>query len=134
MKKDSEQSLQYPQGVKADFQHQMLYFPKMGWVACVFHRRFKGGIRTVTLKKGKSGACYASVLVDDGKKAEDIPAGRNVESESDVLGIDMGVKTLATCSDGTFYKNGKYLSESEKRLKKEQRNLSRKKKGSKKQS
>ncbi len=130
-KKDSAQSLQYPQGVKADFQRQMLYFPKTGWVACVFHRRFKGGIRTVTLRKEKSGAYYASVLVDDGKKAEDIPAGRNVESESDVLGIDMGVKTLATCSDGTFYKNGKYLSESEKRLKKEQRNLSRKKKGSK---
>ena len=54
-----------------------------------------------------------------------------MESESDVLGIDMGVKTLATCSDSTSYKNGKHLSKSEKRLKKEQRNLSRKKKGSK---
>lgn len=125
------QSLQYPQGVKADFQRQMLYFPKTGWVSCVFHRCFKGGIRTVTLRKEKSGAYYASVLVDDGKKAEDIPAGRNVESESDLLGIDMGIKTLATCSDGTSHKNGKYLSKSEKRLKKEQRNLSRKKKGSK---
>lgn len=129
-KKGGRNTVQYPQNCRADFQKQMLYIPKIGRVQCIFHKRFNGKIKTVTVSLEPSGDVYASVLVDDGKKHEDIPAERNVESEADVLGIDMGVKTLATCSDGTSYENGKYLSKAEKRLKREQRNLSRKKKGS----
>lgn len=129
-KKGGRNTIQYPQNCRADFQTQSLYIPKIGWVPCIFHRRFKGKIKTVTVSLEPSGNVYASVLVDDGKESEDIPAVREVESEADVLGIDIGVKTLATCSDGSSYENGKYLSMSEKRLKREQRNLSRKKKGS----
>lgn len=48
-----------------------------------------------------------------------------------VVGIDLGIKTLATCSDGTTFENPKALSKKLKRLKRRQRQLSRKKKGSK---
>ena len=44
-----------------------------------------------------------------------------------VIGIDLGIKMLATCSDGTTYANPKAL----KNLKRKQRQLSKKKKGSK---
>lgn len=128
-KKAAVQSLQYPQGVKADFREASLYFPKIGWIPCVFHRRFKGRIKTVTLRKEKSGKYYASVLVETEGKASVEP--RKVESEADVLGVDAGVKSLASCSDGSVFENSRYLSKSEKRLKREQKNLSRKKKGSK---
>ena len=48
-----------------------------------------------------------------------------------VIGIDLGIKVLATCSDGVTYENPKALKKHLKRLKRKQRQLSRKKKGSK---
>ncbi len=48
-----------------------------------------------------------------------------------IVGVDLGVKTLATCSDGTAFENPKALSKNLKSLKRKQRIVSRKKKGSK---
>jgi putative transposase len=48
-----------------------------------------------------------------------------------VVGVDLGIKTLATCSDGATYKNPKALKKNLKKLKCKQKQLSRKKKGSK---
>jgi putative transposase len=48
-----------------------------------------------------------------------------------IVGVDLGVKTLATCSDGTTFENSKALSKNLKSLKRKQRIVSRKKKGSK---
>ena len=128
-KKTSAQSLQYPQKVKVNFQTAMIYFPKLGWVPCVFHRRFEGKIKTVTLTKETDGSYYVSILVENEDKAPAV-IQQTVNDEGDVLGIDMGVKALCTCSDGTVFENNRYLSKSEKRLKREQKRLSRKKKGS----
>ena len=52
-------------------------------------------------------------------------------SGSGVIGIDIGIKTLATCSDGTVFDNPKSLSQYEKQLIHAQRELSRRAKGSK---
>ena len=126
--KKGRQTLQYPQGCRVDFKRQMIYLPKRGWVPCIFHRRFKGRIKTVTVSLEPSGDYYVSILVDDGvhgTESQFLP----VKSEEDVLGVDAGVKNLAECSDGSVYANNRCLAKSEKRLKKEQRNLARKKKG-----
>lgn len=48
-----------------------------------------------------------------------------------IVGIDLGVKMLATCSDGTTFENPKALKWNLKKLKRQQRIISRKKKGSK---
>jgi len=48
-----------------------------------------------------------------------------------ILGVDLGIKALATCSDGTVYQNPKALRKNLKKLKRKQRQLSRTKKGSK---
>jgi putative transposase len=53
-------------------------------------------------------------------------------AELDIVGIDLGVKTLATCSDGIVFENPKYLKQYEKRLKFRQKMHSKKVKGSKK--
>lgn len=124
-----KQSLQFPQNVKVDFQNQMTYFPKRGWMKTVFHRRFEGKIKTVTLTKETDGSYYVSILVKNEDKAPAV-IQQSVNDEGDVLGIDMGVKELCTCSDGIVFDNNRYLSKSEKRLKREQKRLSRKKKGS----
>ena len=44
-----------------------------------------------------------------------------------VLGVDVGIKTLATCSNGQIFENPKYLKKSKKKLAHAQRNLARKK-------
>jgi putative transposase len=44
------------------------------------------------------------------------------------VGIDVGIKTLAVCSDGQEFDNPKYLRKSMRKLKKQQRRLSRKQK------
>ena len=43
-----------------------------------------------------------------------------------VLGIDLGIKTLAVCSNGETFENNKYLKKSQKKLARAQRSLSRK--------
>jgi putative transposase len=47
-----------------------------------------------------------------------------------VVGVDLGIKELATCSDGTVFKNPKALKNNLKALKRLQRSVSRKIKGS----
>lgn len=53
------------------------------------------------------------------------------DAKNEVVGIDLGIKNLATCSDGTTCENPKTLKKNLKRLKRKQKQLSRKKKGSK---
>jgi len=50
-----------------------------------------------------------------------------VNKPETVLGVDVGIKTLATCSNGIIFKNNKYLKKSRKRLAHAQKNLARKK-------
>lgn len=59
---------------------------------------------------------------------EEIP---DPPKEETVLGVDVGIKTLATCSNGVTYENPKFLKKMKKRLALAQRNHSRKKNGSK---
>lgn len=59
---------------------------------------------------------------------QEIPEEKN-EHSLDFLGIDLGVKAIATCSNGKTFDNPKTLLKHEKRLKRLQRELSRRKKG-----
>ena len=72
----------------------------------------------------RAGRWYASLTVE----REDKPVER--KPNGGVVGVDLGVKTLATLSDGTIIENPRYLKKSERKLKKAQRALSRKIKGS----
>lgn len=54
-----------------------------------------------------------------------------IELTDQVIGIDVGIKTLATCSDGDTYENPKALNAKTKQLRRWQRRLSRRKKGGK---
>lgn len=51
-------------------------------------------------------------------------------NEGPLVGVDLGIKALATVSDGTIVPNPKPLSRYERKLKRQQREVSRKKKGS----
>jgi len=70
----------------------------------------------------QAGRWYVSILVKEEVE--------QVKLKDDTLGIDLGIKTLASCSDGTSYENPKALAKYEEKLKRLQRKQSRQQKGS----
>lgn len=129
--KHRRQSIQFPQGVKTDFENGTIFLPKLKNVTCIFHRKFKGDIKTVTVSRTPTGKFFVSILVENQKE---LPKKKPIK-ERTAVGIDMGVKTFATLSDGTTFDNPKYLRNNIRRLQVEQRKLSRRlKKGAKEQS
>jgi len=86
------------------------------------HRQFDGLIKSCTISKTPSGKYYVSILVN----TENIKLPK-IDKK---IGIDMGLKEFAICSDGYREPNPKYLRKSERRLIKLQKDLSRKQKGS----
>lgn len=91
-------------------------------IKIVLHRQFKGKIKSATISKTPSNQYYISILVD----TENIQLPKN----DNKVGIDLGLKEFAVCSNGDRFDNPKYLRRSEKRLCKLQKDLSRKQKGS----
>ena len=86
------------------------------------HRQITGQIKSCTISKTPSGKYYASILVET-----DIQPMPTLETR---IGVDLGLKEFAVTSDGEIISNPKHLRKSEKRLAKLQKDLSRKKKGS----
>lgn len=116
----SPQSAQFPQGVKIS--DDKIFIPKLKWVSMIQHRPLaEGNIKTVTVSKTPSGAYYASILVDNGIQ----PPVLKPVSEATAVGVDVGLKTFATLSDGQKLDNPKYLDKELKRLRVEQRTLAR---------
>ncbi len=75
----------------------------------------------LTISRDTSGRYFVSILVET-----DVKPLKKAEAE---VGIDVGIKTLATTSDGEKLENPRPLLRREKRLKRIQRRLSRKVKG-----
>ena len=97
--------------------------PKAGKVKIVNSRAFDGRIISATVSRTSSGRYYISLQVEE--EYEVLPNGGGS------IGLDAGLKSLYTTSDSDIYPNPKTLSLHEKRMKRLQRSLSRKKKGSK---
>jgi putative transposase len=118
--------------IKIDFEKGMLYLPKIKeGVKIEIHRKFVGKIKSATVSETPSGNYYVSILVE----LEDQNDRKNKakEPKNKICGIDLGLKEFATITDdsGTYkIEHPKYLLKAEKRLKRLQRELSRKQKGS----
>ena len=98
--------------------------PRIGWLKLYESGYLPIGIKpksvTVSLDVDK---WYVSLLVE-----EEIPY---TEAKGQGIGIDVGLKELAVCSDGGRFENIKTLKKHERKLKLAQRELSRRKKGGK---
>ena len=122
----SRQSYKAINSVSVDLDNNKVKLPKIGWVKLFPNRKFDGKVCSVTVSKTPTGKYFISVLVDDGKEIPVKPAVRYDTS----IGIDVGIKDFAVCSNGDVYANPKYLEKSEARLKVLQRRFSKTKKGS----
>ena len=122
----NKQSFLCPQHCSVDFKKGTLSIPKAKDIPAVLHRKFKGMVKTVTVSMTPSGRYFASVLVDTA--ILELPA--SAIQGNTTLGIDLGIKSLAVCSDGRTYDNPKNLQRSLDRLALLQKRLIRKQKGS----
>ncbi|WP_328808994.1 RNA-guided endonuclease InsQ/TnpB family protein [Nonomuraea montanisoli] len=102
-----------------------LYLLGIGHVRVHQHRRVVGTVKTISVKR--EGTRWFVVLCCDDVPAEPLPA------TGAVVGIDMGVVSLATTSDGDHIDNQRHLAATADRLADAQRNLARTKRGSKRQ-
>ena len=119
-----------------------LKLPKIGWIRTFEELRFVGKIVSVTLSR-TAHRWFASISVEVAPPIHRCPAptefvnwfasnteiGTPEQMERSIyptIGIDVGISTLATLDDGTKYENPKALKQYERKLKREQRKLSRK--------
>lgn len=121
--KHGKQSIQYPQHVK--LMDGVIKLPKIGEIEAKLHRSFDGELKTVTVSMNSTGKYFASLLFDDG-----LPEVKP-SIEGKAVGIDVGLTHFAITSDGSKFDNPRPLKKCEKNLKRKQRKLSRKVKGSK---
>ena len=121
-----KQSFLCPQHCRVDFEKGTITIPKAKDIPAVLHRKFKGTVKTVTVSMSPSGRYFASVLVDT--SMQEMKPSEPMRDTT--VGIDLGIKSLAVCSDGRTFDNPKNLQRSLDRLKLLQKRLSRKQKGS----
>ena len=121
-KKGENDAFRFPQGVKLDEQNARLFLPKVGWVRYRKSRIVPGTVKNVTVRR--SGDRWF-VAIQTEREVE-----TPVHPEPGIAGIDLGVARFATLSDGSVFEALDFQKE-EKRLKRLQRALSRKRKGSK---
>ena len=124
-KKDQDVKAYFPKNNKTDWtlERHRVKIPTLGWVRL---KEF-GYIPTNSIVKSgtvsqKANRYYVSILVEE-KEVEVL------KPTNEGIGIDLGIKDFAVCSDGTIFKNINKTStvkKVEKKLKREQRKLSRK--------
>jgi putative transposase len=121
-KKSNKQSFRIPQGVKV--KNNKLFIVKFSeGIKLKLHREIQGEIRNATVSKNCAGQYFVCIGVQ-----------RHINKfkpNNKSVGIDLGIKDLATLSDGTIFKNIKPYKTLEKRRRVLAKNLSRTKKESK---
>jgi putative transposase len=126
--KQSYQTNLTNKNIEVDFEHQRIKLPKLKWVSFSSSNKHKtnppdGKLMNVTISRTPSGKYMASMLFKvDTKEIK--------EPMNDAIGIDLGIKHFAILSDGTKVENPKYYRTAERRLRRLQRQLSRKTRGS----
>ncbi|MGO1041904.1 RNA-guided endonuclease InsQ/TnpB family protein [Clostridioides difficile] len=124
-KKNQDIKAYFPKNNKTDWtiERHRVKIPTLGWVRL---KEF-GYIPTNSIVKSgtvsqKANRYYVSILVEE----DDIELSK---STNEGIGIDVGLKEFAICSDGSKFKNinkTSVVKKVEKKLKREQRKLSRK--------
>lgn len=125
-RKDNRQAIRFTRNGFSVRSNGRLYLAKIGEVKVRWSRELPSEPSSVTVIKDASGRYFASFVVTT-DEAEDLTRFPHVESEA---GIDLGLASFAALSDGTVVDSPKFLRRAEKKLKKTQRVLARKKKGS----
>ena len=106
-----------------DLHSGFIKMPKMTPIKIVIDRPFTGNLKSVTVSKNKVGQYFVSVLVEEDAELK--------PDTGHMIGIDLGLKDLLVASSCLKISNPRWFRKSQAELKKAQKHLSRKTKGSK---
>ncbi|ELR0533395.1 transposase [Escherichia coli] len=98
---------------------------KLAPIEVRLHREFHGKLKSITITRSATGKYYASLLCDDGLEA---PAKPTLIST--VTGLDMGLEHYVITSDAVKVLNPRHLINASRNLRRKQKALSSKQKGS----
>jgi putative transposase len=101
----------------------VLSLSKVGEIPICIHRPIEYGIKQISIKHMPSGKWYAFLIVDNGTPSK-------INTIESAVGIDVGIEKYIVDSDGNEVDNPRHLKHQLKKLRREQRRLSRKKNGS----
>ncbi|MDX3388374.1 transposase, partial [Streptomyces niveiscabiei] len=122
-KKDTGQSVRLNTNAFCLKDDGTVYVAKVGDLKVKWSRRLPAAPTSVTVTRDSCGRYFLSFVVDT--EPDILP-----EAETDT-GIDLGLSAFAVLSDGTKIASPRFLRRAEKKLRRLQRELSRKAKGSK---
>ena len=114
--------------IKVDLKNKNIILPKLGEIKIRGYRKLndiEGRIINATIEKETTGKYYVSIIYETNEII------KTKKEATSIVGIDVGIKTLVTLSDGTKYDNEKVINKYEKRIKRIQKKLSRQLKESK---
>ena len=101
-----------------------LFLPKFKQgIKCIVHRVVEGKIGKVTITRTATGKYFVAIFTEQEVSLE-------VNRTGAVVGIDLGISSLAITSDNEVFENNKFTKKYESALATAQKHLSRKKKGS----
>jgi putative transposase len=129
-------SFTYPQcyngSVKLDAVRKRAYLSKVGNVRIVFHRPLPkdARLKTCTVTRELDGRWFVSLVFEQVVPLQNVDF-RSVAVPRTSVGLDLGLLSLVTTSDGAKVGHPHFLRKAEKRLKHLQHTLSSKRKGSK---
>lgn len=104
-----------------------IHIPRIGKIKCSENLRFEGKVNNVTVKRiADMWFAVINIEVPDSTPA----LKQNTGDNQAIVGVDLGIKSMMVLSDGTVFENPKALRKNLKSLKRLQRGLSRKVKGS----
>jgi putative transposase len=111
------QSIRYPQ--RFEVEGSRIKLPKVGRIRAVFHRPIEGEMKNCTVTKTPGGKYFVSIQCE--------VESQDPTQKPGTVGIDLGLKPFAVLSTGEKIDHPQYLRKSEKRLRRLQRTLSRRK-------
>ena len=120
-KKNPKQSFRIPQRVVLN--NESVYVPKLGWVKVRQSQTIEGQTKSAVFKRTATGRWFVTLTVEFDLPEYKVPVDQ-------VVGGDLGLGTYLTLSNGVEIENPRFLRQYAKKLRRAQRHLSRKSKGS----
>ncbi len=113
---------QVPVGCRLDADSERLRIANVGLVKIILHRPLEGLPKTATISQSSTGKWYVCFSCEC---VEPTP----LPATGQPVGIDVGLKTFATLSDGQAIANPRFFRQEERALARIQRHLSKEEKG-----
>ena len=95
----------------------MLTLSKIGDIKIKLHRQLEGNIKRLTIRRTSTGKWFVSILTD-------VETYQPLEKSDKSVGIDVGILSFATLSNGTYVPNPRFYIQEEKALARANRKLS----------